>query len=329
MHGFVGLISDRAEDFDFVNRVTKLSAYNALQFTHLRSATAVENFVQQNPIHVLFWDVDSPGGSEFMNPLNVGKVSTTLSRLSQPARVISLSDTPLSENTTLHSIAPIGHSMVRNFEDPAAEICFRLVRGILAPDPFGLAQYIPDTCKVQTVIIRESGHKSLAATAIHKVLDKMKLPSRLAASAAQAADELMVNAIFDAPRTFSTIGKKGQMQIQTRVTQNRAEAVDLKSRETVQLDFGVTPNYLAISVSDNFGGLKKEDVFSYLRKDFSKTGVKANTTGVGIGGIIQSGLSLLFIARPNHRTQAILFIPVVENFRSFRTSFRFFSFIQR
>ncbi len=323
------MISDRAVDFDFVNRVAALSAHNALQFTHLRSVTAIENFLNLNPIHVLFWDVDAPDAADFMNPLNLTKVSTLLAKRSQSSRVISLSDVPLSEVATLHTIAPIGHSMLRNFEDPAAEICFRIVRGMLAPDPFGLSQYIPDNCKVQTVAIRESGHKSLAASAIHKVLDKMKLPSRLAASAAQAADELMVNAIFDAPRTFSSIGKKGHMEIQTRVLQDRAESVDLTARETVILDFGVTPHYLAISVSDNFGGLKKDDVFLYLRKDFSKTGVKTHTTGVGIGGIIQSGLSLLFIARPNHRTQAILFIPVVENFRSFRTAFRFFSFIQR
>ena len=72
---------------------------------------------------------------------------------------------------------------------------------------------------------------------------------------------------------------------------------------------------------------------SYIRRNYEKQDYKMRDTdpgaGLGLYGVLQSGLSLLFITRPASRTEVILFFPVLKSFKNFRTSFRFFSFILR
>src|SRR5690606_17614161 len=125
--------------------------------------------------------------------------------------------------------------------------------------------------------------------------------------------ELVMNCIFDAP-----VDDKG---VQFKKHLDRSQNLVLSSHEAVEIQIAFSDQYFGICVADQFGTLKKETVLRFIRQDFKNSEFKMEGEkkgGLGLNGIIQSGLSLLFICRPKVRTEVMLFFPRVKNFRDFR-----------
>lgn len=323
------VVSARPEDIEFCRKIAKRGA---LDFHVFASAKEVDDFLAGNNESIVFWDVDHRHAETPGHAVNHRAVSTALARHIPAERIFALSDSAINELEHLKTGTPFGHYFIRHYADPAAEIASRVIQAAIVKDPFELSFYMPEETPVQKIVIKESAQKRAATEALHNIFLKRGLPSRLATLAAQAADELMINAIFDAPRTTEKVGKKASYQIAHRSSLERSENFVLQPREAVSLEIASAPTYIAICVSDLFGSIRKEEILPFLKKDYSETGYnpKGGAAGaLGINGIISSGLSLLYLWRPGERTEAILFIPVLDTFKAFRTSFRFFSFLSK
>lgn len=114
--------------------------------------------------------------------------------------------------------------------------------------------------------------------------------SRHAASMAQLADELMMNAMFDAP-----VDEKGH----ARYSHRRQERIQLEGRERPVLSFGSDGARIVIAVSDRYGRLARESVFRGLHR-----GLTTGTMDTSGGG---AGLGLLLV----HQAAQVVFFDVV------------------
>lgn len=116
------------------------------------------------------------------------------------------------------------------------------------------------------------------------------LTSRQAQGAAQLADELIMNAMYDAPLDHT--GRQ-------RYAHRRREAIELEPAEFPTFGFGSDGSRIVISASDPFGHLKREHVFAGIHRGLT-TG-SMDTSGGG------AGLGMLLI----HNTAKVLFVDVV------------------
>lgn len=275
---------------------------------------------------VVFWDVDHPGALHPSHPLNVQNTGNVLMEFLPPERVFAMSDKPLSTIPHIFNMPAFGHHLVRNLEGPAADIFSRIAGGCFSDDPFGAGRYLPEGSALQAITLRKSSERSAATEAVNNVFLKRGVPSRLASLVAQGADELLMNAIFDAPTR-----QQGGETVHYRKSTPRTEAFPLSFSEQIRLEIGSCPGYIALSVADQFGSLDKQVVLGFIRKDYQKSQYRVRQgdpgAGLGIYGMLHSGLSLLFISKPGVKTEVVLFFPVIENFKAFRSTFRFFSFL--
>jgi|GEM_PF-2197095 len=320
------VISARTEDLLFAEKVALSCGRTPQQATTVVAARA---FLAAHPDAVVLWDVDHPGILEKADPLSFQAVAQMLLETTDPERVFAISKEPVSAIPYVFNIPAFGHHLFRKYDDPAAAIIARIAIGCSRSDPSELSHYLApradDESAVQKIMIRKSAHRRAAADAIVTLVDKRGIHPRLAALAAQAVDELLMNAIFNAP-----VSPEGNTY---RRLMDRATAFDLSERETVTLEMGVSPGYVVVSVSDQFGSLQKKAALSFIRKDYQRLDYKMRTNepgaGLGIYGMVQSGLSLLFLTRAGIQTKVVVFVPQLKNFRDFRDSFRFVSFVSR
>jgi hypothetical protein len=152
-------------------------------------------------------------------------------------------------------------------------------------------------------------------------------PPQVQTLAVQTTDELIMNAVFDAPFKKDS-GGAGNFY---RRPIERNQDFPLTGREEVEIELAFCKSYFAIQVRDHFGSLKKDAVLQYIRRDYETTAYKAQDSdpgaGLGIYGILQSGLSLVFASKEGEKTEVTIFVPVIKSMKAFRSAFRLFGFL--
>jgi hypothetical protein len=312
-------VTDRDEDARFGETVAEIAGLTPFQ---AKRHNELRKLIKDNPDCVIFWDIDHKDAAEVSSPLSISNVGNVLRGTIESERIFVLSTQPLNTTPYVFNIPIFGHHIYRQYAHPAPQMYAALVRACRDNSPFGLAFYLPKNNVPKKIVLKFARERRALVEAIQNLLTKANLPPNLCSLASQATDELLMNAIFDAPYQD---GKHYKRQIE------RSADFELKGRESVELEFSATAGFIGICVRDNFGALKKDVVLGYIRKDYEKQDykVKEDDPGAGLGvyGILQSGMSMLFACKPNVRTEVMIFIPAVTSMKQFRTQFRFFSFV--
>lgn len=301
-----------------------MADFNKIPFHVALTREKVKELLLDFPQAMIFWDADHPGAHQPRDPLALRPMYQLFQEVTEPHKIFAITDRPLNENLDLSELGGFGHHLFRRYGAPATEICTRIFGAALQSFPFGIQRYIPEGVPTRSITLQDSSQKTVAVQAIQNVLQKSGVADRLSALVAQAMDELMLNAIYDAP-----VDKDGKAYLKAA---DRSERVIFKDLEKIEVNFASCEQYVCLGVADRFGSLKKEIVLSFIRQNFRHSEYNPDTQtkkvkGLGLNGIIQSGLSLLFICQPKSRTEVYLFVPRVKNFRDFRMSFRFLSLL--
>jgi hypothetical protein len=126
------------------------------------------------------------------------------------------------------------------------------------------------------------------------------------------AEELLMNAIYDAPQTPNGFGKYNHL--------SREDEVNLLPSEISELRYGTDGGFLAISVSDPFGALTRATLLSYAKRRFTEDqnggdglAVFQEHEGKGGGGyglyqMMKSASLLTFSVLPKKRTTSLALI---------------------
>lgn len=234
-----------------------------------------------------------------------------------------ISALPLEKVDYLIQSPIFGHFIYRNYGDAkfSGDHYGRIVKASLGERAFGLKQLLKPTAKVQVVKISHSSQKREAVEAVKNYMIAAKFQSRMATVVANAVDELIMNAIFDAP--VDDLGK------QKYVATSRATPLVLDGQSLVEMHVGYDGLYVAITAVDQFGSLDKARLLDHISKIYTEEEYKVRSSsagaGIGLATVFRTGGSFFFVSENRVRTEVTVFFRRTETFRDFKEQFRFIS----
>ncbi len=234
-----------------------------------------------------------------------------------------LSDGVLENAQFLVQSPLFGHFIMRNYHDPVAagRHYGKIVRATLEPRAFGLQQLLGPGAKIQVVPLQATTQKQNAVEAVKNFLVQAKFQTRMATVVANAVDELLMNAMFDAP--IDDLGRP------LFTSTSRSTAFKLESKHAVEMHVGFDGTYVAITAVDLFGSLDKNKLLSHISKIYTEEEYKVRTAvagaGIGLATVFRSGGSFLFCSENRVRTEVTVMFRRCDSYREFKDQFRFLS----
>ena len=312
------LVSERKEDIDFFSR---LAASTKKKLFDARSWKSMAQLLNDNRGAIVIWDADHENAMNQEHPISA--VNIRMALISHPKN-FALTSKPINLYEELFTLLPdkrfrYQNNILRRYDATATTLITRLLATQNEEAAFGLAPFFESDTRIQRIILYRSGERPAAANAIESFLEKSGVASKIAAKIAQASDELLMNAIFSAPRD-----KVGNAPRQNLI---RTAKFDFPEGETVELETALADTYAAICVTDQFGSLLEENIVKFLGQNFQSKDYTlrkyGSSAGLGMYGVVQSGLSLFFRVLPNKRTDAFLFFKRTGSMKEFKTGFQF------
>ncbi|MCC6746505.1 MAG: hypothetical protein IT371_02540 [Deltaproteobacteria bacterium] len=186
-------------------------------------------------------------------------------------------------------------------------------------DIFGIEKYLPTWgVKVHERRIAGSDDKAAALADLEGFLNQIDCYGAIVPPISLVADELLMNAIFSAPRDGNGKPKYSEVDRRDRMVLDPLEAVDFR--------YACDGRYVALSVSDPFGSLDRDIIIRYLRRAFvgAQAEVEQKKAGAGLGlyMVFNSITQLTFNIQAGVRTEVIALFYVRSGARAFRASGR-------
>ena len=172
----------------------------------------------------------------------------------------------------------------------------KLIRG----DLFGAEKYLLWGTQLHRIELVRSGQRSEIVGELAERVRALGQSARVASMAMLVADELLSNAVHNAP-----VDEHGTRY---RADLPRDGELELDARHRVVLRWGCDGRYLAIEVSDAFGSLERDTILRAL----VQSGMKESGGGAGMGIALayRSCDHLVFNLAPGRRTEVISLIDV-------------------
>jgi DNA-binding response OmpR family regulator len=172
----------------------------------------------------------------------------------------------------------------------------KLVRG----DLFGVEKYLLWGTELHTHDVTKASQRARLVEQLSDDVRARGQSARVASMARLVADELISNAVHNAPvdAQGNHIHKNTRRDIE----------IELDERHAVRLRLGCDARYLALEVNDQFGSLDRDTILRALAKTaISDSGAGA---GMGISLSYRSCDHLVFNLSPGKRTEIIALIDV-------------------
>lgn len=301
------IISQREDDLVFAERIAKKNRFILHKNTH---QTNIRPILLDHPRTILFWDGDDEEAT--------ARILPTIEDLIPRYKAFVITDSPFNTYPALTGF-PVAHHLHRRYGGAAPEVYARLAASSTSITPLGLEKYFAPDVMSSRITLKRSSHKSAAVEAVQNLLVRQQINGRLAALTAQAVDELIMNALFDAPALPD--GTRYRRHL------DRGDDFPLIEKEEIEVSIISSESYLGICVTDHFGSLSRDTLLSFARKDYSveNYAVREEDPGAGLGvyGILNAGVSMIFTSLPGVKTEASVIIPRTESFKDFRSGFRF------
>ena len=329
------VLSDRPEDESLADFCAMTNGLRSIK-TH--SPDALRHALQHENPRVIFWDADSEKmASQQMDILTKARVP--------PRRIFAFSGDDFVHSKFWSPIfrnwldagggLPFSHHIWRRNIEPLPFLLSRMI-GMSAGGgaennpsslarPSALTQFFPEGCWKQSLPIQKTSHRSVAVRALEKVLGEKQASKRLASLVANATDELLLNAIYEAP---VMLRNEGDIKKEFRYQKvfDRSKEMNLKERERVVLELATADQYLGVLVRDQWGSLPLHvlnGLFDFEGDDPQP--VPKKPVRHGLTSIVGSGISLRIHTVPGQLTEVALFIPTGGTFKEFRGGMRFLS----
>jgi hypothetical protein len=172
--------------------------------------------------------------------------------------------------------------------------------GILTEPPFGLERVMAAGTEIHTHTIGDYLEKSRCMTLIAELVDQHGVPRKYREPIEQCIDEMLMNALYDAP-----VGPQGEHLFAGVPTKKR---ITLRTEQRVVLQYAFDGTRFAVSVRDAFGSLDRDTVLRHLDKGLhaeDKIDHKLGGAGVGLYLMVNSATAVQFTVIPSVATEAL------------------------
>ena len=221
-------------------------------------------------------------------------------RLTGDARVIAILPKPdLSTTIDVMQSSPriIGVMTVDQLD--SNELAAMATR-VLAGDIFGLDKIIPWGTQIHSQLVGDYQEKSLCISQISEFAELMGVRRKYRESIEQCVDEMLMNALYDAP-----IDEQGQPIFADIPTRTR---ISLRVEQKIFVQYACDGKRFAVSVRDAFGTLERDTVLKYVYKCLhadQQIDRKAGGAGLGLYLMVNSASTLYFDVLPGVATEAV------------------------
>lgn len=172
---------------------------------------------------------------------------------------------------------------------------------LLTGEVFGLEKYLAWGTRLRQEQITSSAKRIEIVEKIGTYAAECGLRGNVRARIQTLADELMMNAIWDAPVDDGGRAKYAHL--------SRSEPLELLPEEEVTVSWGSDGNLLGVCVSDRFGRLQSDLAFGYLLKCFRRgpdqIDSKAGGAGLGLYMAYLAVSTFVINVQRNKRTEVI------------------------
>ena len=151
----------------------------------------------------------------------------------------------------------------RNEEDRTFTVknIFTTVGKLATDDIFGMSKYLSWGIEIQSEVICGSRHRPQLLDVMTEQFGQFGIRAGVIERCRLVAEEMLMNAIYDAPVDAAGAAKYNHLQ--------RVEQVELKIEERATFRFACDGIVAAISVTDPFGALKKDTLVKYLESCYA------------------------------------------------------------
>ncbi len=312
------LISDHPEDPSFLAEV---GAINGSVVQTIPDPQAAVEYLAKQDCKAIFLDVNSPEKVQAFEAAAQQKFGIFGEQLSA-AKFHFMSDRSLDENRDLIRSPLFGNFFQRPTHDheECGKFYGRYLKASFDQSRDDLERFLGKQGGVQTVRLDHSDQKQEAAEAVRQYLIQGRVPPRISNIVANAVDEILMNAIFDAPS--DEFGRP--LYTLTERSQSRA----LKDKEIAEMKIGFDGFYIGVTVTDQWGSLDRTRLLNHVSINYRDNDytVKQGQAGAGLGlaTIFQGGASLIYRCDAKQKTQVTLLYRAFDNYRSFKNQFHFF-----
>jgi len=202
----------------------------------------------------------------------------------------------------------------RDFESPprAWEITMlaRRLQGVPTPP---LSAYLDWGFSAQDIEVRGSCDRDAATGKVHDFVAALGVPRRVAEMFAELGEELLMNAMYDAP--VDAAGRP-------KYAADRKASIDLAAHERPALRIATDGTRLALQIRDPFGRLERRHVFEGLARGLASGEQDRSGGGAGLGMMVchNASSALFFDVLPGRHTEVTALFELDINLREFRTS---------
>jgi CheY-like chemotaxis protein len=191
---------------------------------------------------------------------------------------------------------------------------------LLRQDLFGLQKYILWGVEPLSVKIKDSREKQDYIHQVAHYAHSLGCNERVVELVETIVDELVTNAIYNAPRDADGVPKYQR--------KSRREAVVLEDSEMGELQFACDGDYIAVGLIDPFGSLTQETVVSYLNRCLVKGPEQfsdaSGGAGIGLFRVFQSLSKFVINIDPGKKTEVISLIDLRLSMKRFRQAAKSF-----
>jgi len=223
-----------------------------------------------------------------------------LPRLSGDARVICIlprSNLAAVVDTMQASDRVAGLLTTENFDSRELSA---LATRVLSGDIFGLEKLVHWGTRVHSQLVGDYQEKSLCISQISEFAELMGVRRKYRESVEQCVDEMLMNALYDAP-----VDENGQALFSEIPTKTR---ISLRVEQKAVVQYACDGKRFAVSVRDAFGTLERGTVLRYLYKCLhaeQQIDRKVGGAGLGLYMMVNAASCVLFNVLPGVATEVV------------------------
>jgi hypothetical protein len=313
------LVSDHADD---ASLLAEISLVTRAPIEVASSAGKAIDFLSANDCLGIFIDVSKNEVLQNFENEAQKRLGLFSERL-QPNRIHFISDRELSENREVTLSPLFGNFFQRPTEnfDTNGQLYGRFVLAGEDKATHELKHFLSAQGTIQKVVLTNTSQKQELAEAVRQYLIAAKIPARMSNIITNSVDELLMNALFDAP--CDQFGKTLYSATA------RDQARELKEGEQVTMTIGFDGFYVGFSVQDGFGSLDRGRLLNHVSANYRDQDYKIRAgqagAGLGLATIHNGGGSLIYHCEGRNKTEATLLYRAYPSYREFKNQFKFFS----
>lgn len=181
--------------------------------------------------------------------------------------------------------------------------------------------FLQPKAHIQKLFLNHTMQKQEAVEEVRQYLIAAQVPARIANFIGNATDELLMNALFDAP-----VDEFGTPLYSATA---RTQAREIPANEQVELGIGFDGSRIVLKVTDQFGSIDRQRLLNHVSANYKETSytIKPGQAGAGLGlaTVYNTGASLVYRCEQKVQTQVILTCEVFASYKEFKSQFKFFS----